>query len=559
MAFLNVGRELLRTRVEGEHSAVLVAGLNDRHAGYFQLVAQHRRMLDSHPAQLVEVERAAAGGPQPPHHAQLLIVAQLGRCPVVGTHVLANARRARRSCATSAGGRGALSSTFTRVTLDELREAVTAGTVDTVLLAMTDMQGRLQGKRLTATHFLNEVVEHGAESCNYLLAVDVDMNTVGGYEMSSWERGYGDMQLLPDLDTLRPVPWQEGTVVCLADVAWLDGSEVVASPRQILRRQLARLAERGWVANAGTELEFLVFLDTYEEAWHKTYKDLRPANLYNVDYSLLGTARVEPLIRRIRNSMAAAGMVVEDSKGECNFGQHEINFRYADALRTADEHAIYKNGAKEIAADEGVALSFIAKFDEREGSSCHIHFSLADDSDPPAPLFGRDEELFRSFLAGQLACLREMTLLLAPNINSYKRYSAETFAPTAVAWGHDNRTCSLRVVGHGPSRRFENRVGGADLNPYLALSAIIASGLHGVDAGLELEPALEGNAYSAQDCPRVPATLRDARELFASSEVAREAFGGEVLAHYLNAADVELQAFQSAITDWELVRGFERL
>jgi glutamine synthetase len=454
---------------------------------------------------------------------------------------------------------GRVSSTFTRVTLDELKEAVTAGTVDTVLLAMTDMQGRLQGKRLTATHFLNEVVEHGAESCNYLLAVDVDMSTVGGYEMSSWERGYGDMQLLPDLDTLRPVPWQEGTVVCLADVAWLDGSEVVASPRQILRRQLARLAERGWVANAGTELEFLVFLDTYEEAWHKTYKDLRPANLYNVDYSLLGTARVEPLIRRIRNSMAAAGMVVEDSKGECNFGQHEINFRYADALRTADEHAIYKNGAKEIAADEGVALSFIAKFDEREGSSCHIHFSLADDSDPPAPLFGRDEELFRSFLAGQLACLREMTLLLAPNINSYKRYSAETFAPTAVAWGHDNRTCSLRVVGHGPSRRFENRVGGADLNPYLALSAIIASGLHGVDAGLELEPALEGNAYSAQDCPRVPATLRDARELFASSEVAREAFGGEVLAHYLNAADVELQAFQSAVTDWELVRGFERL
>ncbi len=445
------------------------------------------------------------------------------------------------------------------MTLEELRAAAGDGTVDTVLLAMTDMQGRLQGKRLTATHFLQEVAEHGAESCNYLLAVDVDMRTVEGYAMSSWERGYGDMVLVPDIDTLRPVPWQEGTAVCLADVAWPEGSDVSASPRQVLRRQLARLAERGWTANAGTELEFLVFLDTYEQAWQKGYVDLRPANLYNVDYSLLGTARVEPLIRRIRNSMAGAGMVVEDSKGECNFGQHEINFHYADALRTADEHAIYKNGAKEIAAQEGMAISFMAKFDEREGNSCHIHFSLADDSDPPTPLFAREQELFQSFLAGQIACLREMTLMLAPHINSYKRYASGSFAPTTVAWGHDNRTCSLRVVGHGPSLRFENRVGGADLNPYLALSAIIASGLHGVDQGLELEPALEGNAYVAHERPRLPRTLRDARELFAASEVAREAFGEDVLAHYLNAADVELEAFDSAVTDWERVRGFERL
>ncbi len=442
------------------------------------------------------------------------------------------------------------------MTVEELREAVAHGSIDTVVLAMTDMQGRLQGKRLTAMHFLDEVHDHGAESCNYLLAVDVDMRTVEGYEMSSWERGYGDMLLVPDLDTLRAVPWQEGTALCLADVAWLDGSEVVASPRQILRRQLARLAERGWQANAGTELEFLVFNDTYEEAWQKGYRELRPANLYNVDYSLLGTARVEPLIRRIRNSMAAAGMAVEDSKGECNFGQHEINFRYSDALRTADQHSIYKNGAKEIAAEEGVALSFIAKFDQREGSSCHIHFSLAD---ADGPLFAREEKLFHAFLAGQLACLREMTLLLAPNINSYKRYAAGSFAPTAVAWGHDNRTCSLRVVGHGPSLRFENRVGGADLNPYLALSAMIASGLHGIDAGLELEPALEGSAYTAHERPRVPGTLRDARELFASSEVARAAFGEEMVAHYVNAADVELAAFNSAVTDWELMRGFERL
>jgi glutamine synthetase len=442
------------------------------------------------------------------------------------------------------------------VTLDQLTEEVARGALDTVLLAMTDMQGRLQGKRLTASHFLSEVAEHGAESCNYLLAVDVDMRTVDGYAMSSWEGGYGDMLLLPDLGTLRPVPWQEGTVVCLADVAWPDGSDVVASPRQILRRQLARLAERGWSANAGTELEFLVFKDTYEQAWQKRYRELSPANLYNVDYSLLGTARVEPLIRRIRNSMVAAGMVVEDSKGECNFGQHEINFHYADALRTADEHAIYKNGAKEIAAAEGMAITFMAKFDEREGNSCHIHFSLADEQ---GPLFAREERLFRSFLAGQLACLRELTLLLAPHINSYKRYAAASFAPTTVAWGHDNRTCSLRVVGHGPSLRFENRVGGADLNPYLALSAIIASGLHGIEAGLELEPALEGSAYAAHERPHLPGSLRDARELFARSDVARAAFGEEVVAHYLNAADVELATFQAAVTDWERVRGFERL
>jgi glutamine synthetase len=442
------------------------------------------------------------------------------------------------------------------LTLEQLQTQVERGELDTVLLALTDMQGRLQGKRLTATHFLSEVVPHGAEGCNYLLAVDVDMATVDGYAMSSWERGYGDMLLVPDMDTLRPVPWQEGTAICLADVAWLDGADVLASPRQILRRQLARLAERGWSANAGTELEFMVFLDTYEQAWQKGYRDLRPANLYNVDYSLLGTARVEPLIRRIRNSMAASGMIVEDSKGECNFGQHEINFRYADALRTADEHAIFKNGAKEIAADEGVAISFMAKFDQREGNSCHIHFSLADEQ---GPLFERDQGLFQSFLAGQLACLREMTLLLAPNVNSYKRYAAGSFAPTTVAWGHDNRTCSLRVVGHGPSLRFENRTGGADLNPYLALSAIIASGLHGVEAGLELEPALEGNAYVDGGHPRVPGTLYAARELFAGSAVAREAFGEEVVDHYLNAADVELAAFGSAVTDWERYRGFERL
>ena len=441
--------------------------------------------------------------------------------------------------------------------LEELRSRVESGEIDTVLITLCDMQGRLQGKRLTARHFLEEVVEHGAEGCNYLLAVDVDMNTVDGYAMSSWERGYGDFVLQPDLATLRPVPWQEGTAMVLCDLAWEDGADVVASPRQILRRQLARLAERGWSANAGTELEFMVFRESYESAWHKAYRDLEPANLYNVDYSMLGTARIEPLIRRIRNAMEGAGMAVENSKGECNYGQHEINFHYADALRTADEHVIYKNAAKEIAAEEGMAISYMAKFDEREGSSCHIHFSLADGDRRNA--FASDQTLFESFLAGQLACLRELTVLVAPNINSYKRFVEGSFAPTTVAWGQDNRTCALRVVGHGQGQRFELRAGGSDLNPYLALSAIIAAGLHGVDNQLQLEPMYEGNAYHATDKPRLPTTLRDARDLFATSEVSRSAFGDEVVDHYVNAADVELMAFEAAVTDWERFRGFERL
>jgi len=442
------------------------------------------------------------------------------------------------------------------VELEALRSGVDAGEIETVVLALTDMQGRLQGKRLTARYFLDEVLHHGAEGCNYLLAVDVDMNTVGGYAMSSWEKGYGDFVMKPDLATLRPMPWEIGTVLCLADLMWADGSDVVASPRQVLRAQLARLAERGWSANAATELEFMVFRDSYEQAFHQNYRDLEPGNLYNVDYSLLGTSRVEPLIRRIRNSMTTAELEVENSKGECNFGQHEINFRYADALRSADHHVVYKNGAKEIAAQEGMSISFMAKYNEREGNSCHIHFSL---SDAEGPLFQRDQGTFDSFLAGQLAYSRELTLLLAPNINSYKRFAVGSFAPTTIAWGKDNRTCALRVVGHGPGLRFENRSGGADLNPYMALSALIAAGLEGVELGLPLEPPFEGNAYAASDKPRLPTTLREARDLFAGSALARKAFGDEVVAHYVNAADIELAAFEAAVTDWERVRGFERL
>jgi len=443
------------------------------------------------------------------------------------------------------------------VTIEELKKEVAEGTVDTVLLAIADMEGRLQGKRLTASHFLGEVLEHGAEGCNYLLAVDVDMETVDGYAMSSWERGYGDFEMSPDISTLRPIPWHEGTVMVLADVAWGDGSDVAASPRQILRRQLARLAERGLIANAGTELEFIVFRTPYEQAWRSGYRDLDPANLYNVDYSLLGTSRVEPLIRRIRNEMAGAGLTVENSKGECNLGQHEINFRYGEALQSADEHAIYKNGAKEIAAQEECSITFMAKFNEREGNSCHIHCSLASAEDGSSA-FAADEALFERFVAGQLACMREMTLMYAPYVNSYKRFTPGSFAPTAVAWGRDNRTCSLRVVGHGEGLRVENRLPGADVNPYLALSAMIAAGLHGIESELPLEAELEGNAYTSH-APRVPGNLYEARDLFSASEVARRAFGEEVVDHYLNRARVELAAHEAAVTDWDKYRGFERL
>jgi glutamine synthetase len=442
------------------------------------------------------------------------------------------------------------------LTLDQIKTAVRDGSIDTVLLVLTDMQGRLQGKRLTATHFLDVVADHGAEACNYLLAVDVEMNTVSGYEMSSWEHGYGDFEMHPDLDTLRMVPWHEGTAMCLADLGWADGEPVTASPRQILRRQVDRLAERGLHAVGATELEFLLFRTSYEEAFRRDYRNLEPANQYNVDYSMLGTARVEPLLRRIRNEMGGAGLRVENSKGECNFGQHEINFAYGPVLQTADEHAIYKNGAKEIAAQEDHSISFMAKYDEREGNSCHIHLSLR--REDRSPLFESDDEAFDRFLAGQIACMRELTLLYAPHINSYKRFAEGSFAPTAVAWGVDNRTCSLRVVGHGAAKRVECRLPGADVNPYLALSAMIAAGLHGMDAELELEPAFEGNAY-VSDKPHVPANLRDACELFEGSNVAAEALGEDVVAHYVNNARVELTAFDAAVTDWERRRGFERL
>jgi glutamine synthetase len=448
------------------------------------------------------------------------------------------------------------------MTLEQLRSAADMGDIDTVVLAFTDMQGRLQGKRLAAEFFLEEVAEHYSEGCNYLLAVDVDMNTVDGYAMSSWDRGYGDFVLIPDMGTLRRIPWHPGTALVIADLTWLDEAPVVASPRQILAAQTARLASRGLTALAGTELEFVVYKDTYEEAAARGYRDLTPANTYNVDYSILGTSRIEPLLRRIRNDMSGAGLYVESAKGECNLGQHEIAFRYAEATTTCDNHAIYKTGSKEIAAQDGMSITFMAKPNEREGNSCHIHLSVRGTGDGAAVMAGDGpyglSKLGEHFLAGQLAAMRELTLCYAPNINSYKRYVPGSFAPTSVRWGPDNRTCALRLVGHGHSLRVENRVPGGDVNPYLAVAAMIAAGLHGIDNELPLEAPVTWNAY-ADTTSKVPHTLRDALDLWEKSELARQAFGAEVVEHYANYAKVELTAYDAAVTDWELRRCFERL
>src|ERR687883_978365 len=436
-----------------------------------------------------------------------------------------------------------------RLTVGELKELVDTGEIDTVVVCLTDVQGRLQGKRLHARYFLDEVVDHGTEGCNYLLAVDVDMNTVGGYKISSWERGYGDFVLQPDLTTLRRASWLPATAIVQCDVLWLDGQPVRQSPRQILLAQVEAAAQLGFVAVAGTELEFMVFEDTYEQAWDRGYAGLTGVNRYNVDYSVLGTGRVEPLLRDIRNAMYAAGLRVESAKGECNLGQHEIAFRYDEVIRTADGHALYKTAAKEIAAAHGRSLTFMSKYDEREGNSCHIHMSLR--GTDGSVVFDRSgdggarerTEVFGGFVAGVLATLREFTLLYAPNVNSYKRFAPGSFAPTRVAWGEDNRTCSVRVVGSGPSLRPELRLPGGDVNPYIALAGMLAAGLHGIRSELELPPAYRGNAYTS-DLPTVPTTLREARDLFDASAVAREAFGDDVVEHYVNAADVELAAFE---------------
>jgi glutamine synthetase len=440
---------------------------------------------------------------------------------------------------------------------DDLRELVATGEVDTVVVAFTDMQGRLMGKRLHGEFFVEEVLDegHAVEGCNYLLALEMEMDPVPGYEIASWDQGYGDFDIVPDLATLRRIPWLEATALALGDVRWHDGAPVQPSPRQVLKAQMERAAAHGYVPMAGSELEFYLLKETFAEAHAKGYTGLTPSVPYVLDYHVLGTTYDEPLQRAIRNGMQAAGMQVETSKGEAWPGQQEINFRYADAVTTADNHVVYKNGAKEIAFQHGCSITFMAKpFQDWIGNSCHIHSSLQKDG---GAAFADDDGLFGQWLAGQIACARELAVFVAPTINSYKRYAAGSWAPTTLAWGHDNRTCGFRVVGHGKARRVETRIPGGDVNPYLAFAAMIAAGLHGIEQGLEVPPPLEGNAYES-DAERFPSTMRDAIEALESGTMARDAFGDQVVDHYLNYARTEQGLFDRFVTDWERARYFER-
>ena len=441
------------------------------------------------------------------------------------------------------------------LTLDELRSEVEAGTIDTVVAAFTDMQGRLLGKREQAEYFLDETAEHGLEGCNYLLALDMEMDPQPGYAMASWEQGYGDFVMRPDFATLRRVPWLEGTALILCDVGWADGKPVVASPRQVLKAQVERARAAGFEPMFGSELEFYLFGESYAEAHAKHYRDLTPSVPYILDYHVLATTYDEPLIRQIRNGMQDAGVPVESSKGEAWPGQQEINFRYADAVTMADNHVIYKNGAKEIAHLNGRSITFMAKPDHGWiGNSCHIHSSLWRDGENA---FAGESDVFKRYVAGQIAGARELAVFLAPTINSYKRYAAGSWAPTTLAWGHDNRTCGFRIVGHGKSLRAETRIPGGDVNAYLAFAALLAAGLDGIERELELPPPLEGNAYES-DAERFPGSLREAIEALEQGSLARATLGDEVVEHYLNYARTEQRLFDQAVTCYEREQLFER-
>ncbi|MFN8225019.1 MAG: glutamine synthetase family protein [Gaiellales bacterium] len=442
------------------------------------------------------------------------------------------------------------------LTFEDLKQAVALGEIDTVVVAFTDMQGRLMGKRLHGEFFVEEhEAGHAVEGCNYLLALDMEMEPVPGYQIASWEQGYGDFDIVPDLATLRGISWLEGTALVLGDVLWHDHTPVQPSPRQVLKAQMARAAALGFTPMMGSELEFYLVKETYAQAHADGYRSLTASVPYVLDYHILGTTYDEPFLRAVRNHMQAAGMRVETSKGEAYPGQQEINFRFSDAVTMADNHVVYKNGAKEIAHQHGCAITFMAKpFEHWIGNSCHVHSSLFRDGQPA---FATDETLFGQWLAGQIACFEELAIFLAPTINSYKRFAAGSWAPTTLAWGNDNRTCGFRVVGRGAARRAETRIPGGDANPYLAFAAIIAAGLYGIENRLELPPGLEGNAYES-DARRFPSTLRDAITNLEQGTMARGALGDQVVDHYLNYARTEQGIYDKFVTDWERTRYFER-
>jgi glutamine synthetase len=449
---------------------------------------------------------------------------------------------------------------------EQLKKKVDVGEIDTVLVVFPDMQGRFMGKRVMGEFFLDEILgDEGMHACNYLLTVDVDMEPLPGYRFANWDKGYGDFQCVPDMGTLRQIPWIDNTALVICDLLTEEGEIVEVSPRQVLKRQIERAKDKGLVVKIGSELEFFLFKDSFEEAAGKDFKDLTPHADYIEDYHILQTTKDEYLIRQIRNGMQAAGVPVEFSKGEWGRGQHEINLVYSDPLEMADRHTIYKNGVKEIAALNERSVTFMAKFTmEEAGSSFHLHSSLWSEDGTDAMSWSEDDpnhmsESFRHYLGGLISTGRELAWMFAPYVNSYKRYQPESWAPTALAWAMDNRTCGFRLVGHGKSFRVESRIPGADANPYLAFAATIAAGLHGIENRIDPPDPYAGNAYEAEDVERVPWNIVEAINELESSEVAKKAFGDEVHFHLVNTAKQEWARFNQVITDWELRRNFERI
>jgi glutamine synthetase len=449
-----------------------------------------------------------------------------------------------------------------KLDLSALTRLIDAGEIDTVLTCFPDQQGRLLGKRVMGSYFLSNVA-HEAHACDYLLATDMEMDTVQGYKASSWELGYGDFLIKPDLATIRCIPWLEGTALVLGDCQDHHGHDLPHAPRSVLKTQIERARAMGYVSKMGSELEFYIFEDSFATARGKDYKALVPPGWYNEDYHIFQTTKEEPLIRAVRLGMEGAAIPVEFSKGECGFGQAEINLRYAEALEMADRHVVYKNGVKEIAHLHGKSVTFMAKWDYAQpGSSCHIHNSLWDAKSDKSVFHDAGEPLgmskiFQHYLAGQLALARAMSFFLAPYINSYKRFQAGSFAPTKAVWSTDNRTAGYRICGEGPSLRVECRVPGADANPYLAFAALLAAGLYGIENKLPLEPVARGNLY-AQDVREIPKTLREALDELDRSTVLRAALGDDVVDHYLHTGRIEQGEYDRRVTDWELRRYFER-
>jgi glutamine synthetase len=446
----------------------------------------------------------------------------------------------------------------------ELEALIRRGEVDTVLTVFPDSLGRLMGKRVVARYFLDHVLREGLHACIYLFTVDMEMEPLPGFRLTSWERGYGDMKLEPDLGTWRLVPWLPKTALVFCDVYTEEGEPIEEAPRWVLRRQLERAEKHGLVVKTGSELELYLFKESMDEARAKRYHGLQPVSNYLEDYHILQTSKEEPLVRAIRNHMEAARVPVEFSKGEWGRGQEEINLRYAPALEMADRHVLYKHGVKEIAWSQGRSVTFMAKYDMgAAGSSFHLHSSVWDRHGKKNIFAARGSRqgtpLFQQWVAGQMAMARELAYFYAPTVNAYKRYQAGSFAPTRIVCGWDNRTCGFRICGEGASFRVENRIPGADANPYLAFAATIAAGLHGVQKKLKPPALYEGNAYEDASLAQVPKTLREGLDELERSRVAREALGDKVVEHYLHHGRLEQQAFDQAVTDWELIRHFERI